>query len=76
MGANPSQGASLAYDGLRDWMRALERAGELKRIKAEVSPILEAAEIADRASKSGRGTPDAGGPALLFENLTGAAACS
>ncbi|MGI4828778.1 MAG: UbiD family decarboxylase [Janthinobacterium lividum] len=61
----------LAYDGLRDWMRALERAGEVQRVKAEVSPILEMAEIADRAAKSGRGTKDAGGPALLFENITG-----
>ncbi len=61
----------MAYDGLRDWLRALERAGEVKRVKAEVSPILEMAEIADRASKSGRGTKDAGGPALLFENVTG-----
>ena len=29
------------------------------------------AEIADRASKSGRGTQKAGGPALLFENVKG-----
>ncbi len=29
------------------------------------------AEIADRAAKSGRGTKYAGGPALLFENVTG-----
>ncbi len=61
----------MAFDGLRDWMKALEKAGELKRVSAEVSPILEMAEIADRAAKSGRGGPDAGGPALLFENVTG-----
>jgi 4-hydroxy-3-polyprenylbenzoate decarboxylase len=61
----------LAYDGLRDWLRALERAGELRRVKAEVSPMLEMAEIADRAVKSGKGTPKAGGPALLFENVAG-----
>ncbi len=60
----------MAYDGLRDWLRALERAGEVKRVKAEVSPILEMAEVADRAAKTGRGTQDAGGPALLFENVT------
>ena len=29
------------------------------------------AEIADRAAKSGRGTRNAGGPALLFENVKG-----
>jgi 4-hydroxy-3-polyprenylbenzoate decarboxylase len=54
----------LAFDGLRDWVEALERAGELKRVKAELSPVLEMAEVADRAVKSG-------GPALLFENVTG-----
>ncbi len=61
----------MAYDGLRDWLRALERAGEVERVKAEVSPVLEMAEIADRAAKSGRGTEDAGGPALLFESVAG-----
>ena len=61
----------MAYESLRDWLKALEKAGELKRVKAEVSPLLEMAEIADRASKSGKGTAKAGGPALLFENVTG-----
>ena len=61
----------MAYDGLRDWLRALERAGEVKRVRAEVSPVLEMAEIADRAVKSGKGTKDAGGPALLFEHVAG-----
>ena len=61
----------MAYESLRDWIKALDSAGELKRITAEVSPILEMAEIADRASKSGRGTAQAGGPALLFENVKG-----
>jgi 4-hydroxy-3-polyprenylbenzoate decarboxylase len=61
----------VAYESLREWVRVLERAGELKRVKAEVSPILEMAEIADRTAKSGRGTARAGGPALLFENVKG-----
>jgi len=61
----------LAYESLREWVKALEKAGELKRVTAEVSPVLEMAEIADRASKSGRGTAVAGGPALLFENVAG-----
>ena len=61
----------MGYESLRDWIKALDKAGELKRITAEVSPILEMAEIADRASKSGKGTARAGGPALLFENITG-----
>ena len=61
----------MAYESLREWVRALERAGELKRVKAAVSPVLEIPEIADRASKSGKGTKNAGGPALLFENVAG-----
>jgi 4-hydroxy-3-polyprenylbenzoate decarboxylase len=61
----------VGYESLRDWTKALDKAGELQRITAEVSPILEMAEIADRAAKSGKGTARAGGPALLFENITG-----
>jgi 4-hydroxy-3-polyprenylbenzoate decarboxylase len=61
----------LAYNDLRDWIKRLEKAGELKRIAIEVDPDLEMAEIADRAAKLGRGTEKAGGPALLFENVKG-----
>jgi 4-hydroxy-3-polyprenylbenzoate decarboxylase len=61
----------LAYDDLRDFIKRLDKAGELKRITTEVDPILEMAEIADRASKLGKGTANAGGPALLFENVKG-----
>src|SRR2546426_7126029 len=60
-------------------MAALERAGELKKIRAEVDPILEITEITDRVSKlpgsarfageGARATP--GGPALLFQNVKG-----
>ena len=41
----------MAYDDLRDWIAALERAGELKTIHTEVDPILEITEITDRVSK-------------------------
>ena len=61
----------MAYNDLRDWIKQLDKAGELKRIAVEVDPILEMAEIADRASKLGKGTAKAGGPALLFENVKG-----
>ena len=47
----------MAYDDLRDWIAALERAGELKRIQTEVDPILEIAEITDRISKFTWGQP-------------------
>ena len=56
----------MAYNDLRDWISALERAGELRRIRAEVDPILEITEITDRVSKSADG-----GPVLLFENVKG-----
>ena len=61
----------MAYDDLREWIKKLDKAGELKRVREEVDPILEMAEIADRAAKSGKGTAKAGGPALLFENVKG-----
>jgi 4-hydroxy-3-polyprenylbenzoate decarboxylase len=41
----------LAYDDLRDWIAALDRAGELRKIRTEVDPILEITEITDRVSK-------------------------
>jgi 4-hydroxy-3-polyprenylbenzoate decarboxylase len=59
----------LPFDDLRQWIAALDRAGELKRIKTETDPILEIAEITDRVSKSKTGKP--GGPALLFQNIKG-----
>jgi 4-hydroxy-3-polyprenylbenzoate decarboxylase len=61
----------MAYTDLRDWIKQLDKAGELKRIPEAVSPHLEMAEIADRAAKLGKGTANAGGPALLFENVAG-----
>jgi len=61
----------VPYNDLRDWIRTLEKAGELRRIREAVSPHLEMAEIADRTAKLGKGTAKAGGPALLFENVTG-----
>jgi 4-hydroxy-3-polyprenylbenzoate decarboxylase len=61
----------VPYTDLRDWIKQLDKAGELRRIREAVSPYLEMAEIADRTAKLGKGTPNAGGPALLFENVTG-----
>ncbi|HEY1401361.1 MAG TPA: UbiD family decarboxylase domain-containing protein, partial [Terriglobales bacterium] len=61
----------MAYDDLRDWIKALDRAGELKRIQTEADPILEIAEIADRVSKSEDRQGTVGGKALLFENVKG-----
>ena len=41
----------MPYEDLRQWIAALDRAGELKRIQTEVDPILEITEITDRISK-------------------------
>ncbi len=54
----------MNYQDLRDFLRQLEAAGELRRIGVEVDPHLEITEIADRVLRSG-------GPALLFERPRG-----
>jgi 4-hydroxy-3-polyprenylbenzoate decarboxylase len=54
----------VKYTDLRDFIDALEQRGELVRIRAEIDPLLEMTEIADRTLR-------AGGPALLFENPKG-----
>jgi 4-hydroxy-3-polyprenylbenzoate decarboxylase len=66
----------LAYEDLREWIAALDRAGELKKIRTEVDPVLEIAEITDRVSKMpaaniGGRSSSPGGPALLFQNIKG-----
>ncbi|MEM0993985.1 MAG: UbiD family decarboxylase [Bacteroidota bacterium] len=54
----------MAYKSLRAAALDLERTGQLIRIKSEVDPDLEIAEIHRRFF-------DAGGPALWFENVKG-----
>ena len=54
----------MKFTDLRDFVAFLERKGELRRIKTPVNSELEITEIADRVVKMG-------GPALLFENVTG-----
>jgi len=54
----------MALDSLRDFLDAIDRAGELVRVAHPVSARLEIAEIADRAMKS-----PGGGPALLFDHV-------
>ncbi len=56
--------SSLASQDLRDFIKLLEKRGQLKRISAEVNPDLELAAISDRVLGMG-------GPALLFENVIG-----
>jgi 3-polyprenyl-4-hydroxybenzoate decarboxylase len=63
-GSLDRQDDPMAYESLAAFLEELEGEGELIRVKAEVDPILEIAEITDRISK-------AHGPALLFENDRG-----
>ncbi len=51
----------MAYKNLPEFIKILEKAGELKRISVLVKMHLEISEITDRISKNR-------GPALLFEN--------
>lgn len=50
------------YNNILDYIKTLEKEGELLRINTEVSTMLEIAEITDRESKS-----SGGGKAILFE---------
>ncbi len=71
------------YASLGRFLQVLEAGGELCRVTAPVSPLLEIAEVADRHSKSpcpresrhaARFDPDhcgLGGRALLFEHVEG-----
>ena len=54
----------MKYSDLRQFIAQLEAGGDLKRIRAEVSPRLEMTEICDRVLR-------ADGPALLFERPAG-----
>jgi len=51
---------------LRGFLKLLEQRGQLRRITVPVDPDLEIAEISNRLMQGG-------GPALLFENVKGAA---
>lgn len=72
------------YPDLQTFVAALEAAGELKRIKSRVSPVLEIAQWADAESKAAAPYAPShatraidprfhsrGGYALLFENVEG-----
>jgi len=52
----------MAFDTVREWIAALEKAGELVRIRKPFSAELEITEVTDRVCK-------ARGPALLFEKV-------
>lgn len=54
----------MKYTDLRDFIRSLEAAGELKRVSQAIDPNLEMTEFCDQVLRKK-------GPAILFENPTG-----
>ncbi len=54
----------MKFKDLSEFVAFLEQRGELRRVQAQVSCELEITEIADRTIKKG-------GPALLFERVSG-----
>ena len=69
----------MGYADLREFVRRLEKEGELRRVRAEVDPVLEITEVVQRlrqlAMEAPSGhiapNPNALGPALLFEKPKG-----
>lgn len=55
----------MAFDSFRDWVNALDRAGQLQRISHPLATELEITALADREMKS-----PGGGKALLIEKPT------
>jgi len=55
----------MAFESLREFLKQLDNAGELRRIEMPVATELEITELADREMKK-----IGGGQALLFENPT------
>ncbi|HEU5039951.1 MAG TPA: UbiD family decarboxylase [Gemmatimonadales bacterium] len=64
IGATPA--APPRFADLNGFVTHLERTGRLRRVRAEVDPVLEVPEIVQRVIREG-------GPALLFERPRGSA---
>ena len=61
----------MAYRDLREFVKTLEKEGELKRIRAELDPVLEITEVTQRVARDAARPPNSVGPALLFEKPKG-----
>jgi 4-hydroxy-3-polyprenylbenzoate decarboxylase len=61
----------VGYADLREFIKRLEREGELRRVKAEVDPVLEIVEVVQRAQAQAGPKGKPGGMALLFERPKG-----
>jgi len=64
MHKNDHREDSMPYKDLQDFLKHLDKNGEIRRIDAELDPYLEIAEVTDRVCKKF-------GPALLFQNVKG-----
>jgi 4-hydroxy-3-polyprenylbenzoate decarboxylase len=62
---------AVGYADLREFVKRLEKEGELRRVTAEVDPVLEIAEVGQRAQKLPGPKGNSGGMALLFERPKG-----
>jgi 4-hydroxy-3-polyprenylbenzoate decarboxylase len=56
---------------LREFVKKLEKEGELKRVRAEVDPVLEITEVTQRVARDAGRAANSVGPALLFEKPKG-----
>src|ERR1700684_2752160 len=61
----------VAYRDLREFVRKLEKEGELTRVRAEVDPVLEITEVTQRVARDAARKANSVGPALLFERPKG-----
>jgi len=61
----------VGYADLREFVRRLEKEGELRRVRAEVDPVLEIVEVVQRAQAQPGAKGNPGGMALLFEKPKG-----
>ena len=55
----------MPYDSLAEYVQALDKVGQLRRVNVKVNPDLEIAEIMRRLMYKGNQ------PAVLFENVEG-----
>src|SRR6266851_7714568 len=65
------QEEAVAYRDLREFVQKLEKEGELRRIRAEVDPVLEITEVTQRVARRADRQHNSVGPALLFEKPKG-----
>jgi 4-hydroxy-3-polyprenylbenzoate decarboxylase len=61
----------VGYADLREFIKRLDKEGELRRVKAEVDPVLEIVEVVQRAQAQPGPKGKPGGLALLFERPKG-----